>query len=173
MPRRFTSAILGAVLAACLSLPVAALAQGGPVPKLRDHPVSEIYRGRPASLILDDEAKRSFRTRLRNAAAEPPNFAGRFNVVTWGCGTNCLLGAVVNRKTGEVLKLPSVPGMELFDLKHRPDSSLLVATNRGYNSMDDEKRPTWFFFAFDGRRFRLVHKVVEPTKRWDDFPVEE
>jgi hypothetical protein len=51
-------------------------------------------------------AAREFRTRLREAAREKPNFAGHFIVTTWGCGTECVEGAIIDARTGRVFMLP-------------------------------------------------------------------
>jgi hypothetical protein len=72
------------------------------VPQFRDYPVSEAYIGKTAPLILTRDDK-TFRTRLRWAAKNlKPNFAGRYILTTWGCGTSCLMGAVIDAKTGKV-----------------------------------------------------------------------
>jgi hypothetical protein len=45
-------------------------------------------------------AAREFRTRLREAARDKPNFAGRFIGTTLGCGTECVQGAIIDARTG-------------------------------------------------------------------------
>ena len=78
-----------------------AKAQSG-VPQFRDYPVSEAYTGKTAPLIIKRDDK-MFRTRLRWAAKnQKPNFAGRYILTTWGCGTSCIMGAVIDAKTGRV-----------------------------------------------------------------------
>lgn len=72
------------------------------VPQFRDYPASGAYKGRTAPLILTRD-DRAFRTRLRWAAKNlKPNFAGRYILTTWGCGTGCLMGAVIDARTGRV-----------------------------------------------------------------------
>src|ERR1044071_985780 len=72
------------------------------IPRFRDYPVSETYRGKTAPLVLTRD-DRIFRTRLRWAAQNlKPNFAGRYILTTWGCGTSCLMGAVIDARTGRV-----------------------------------------------------------------------
>jgi hypothetical protein len=71
-------------------------------PRFSDYPVKTVYRGKnaPIRLTRDDM---DFRTRLRWAAKRSrPNFAGRYILTTWGCGTSCVGGAVVDAKTGKV-----------------------------------------------------------------------
>lgn len=71
------------------------------VPQFKEYPITEAYIGKTAPLIITREDK-LFRTRLREAAKEKPNFAGRYIVTTWGCGTSCVMGAVIDAKTGKV-----------------------------------------------------------------------
>ena len=64
-----------------------------------------------------------FRTVIKRGAAGPPDFAGHYRVVTWGCGTNCINFAIVDKKTGEVYMQKASASMEL---KHVATSKLLV-----------------------------------------------
>ena len=82
-------------------------------PSFNDFKVTTIYQGAPAQVILKSEDEKAFRTRLREAAKQPVNFAGQYVLTTWGCGTGCLYGAAVNKKTGIVTFLPgSVSGWQ-------------------------------------------------------------
>jgi hypothetical protein len=94
------SVLVGVALLATLNVN----AQTG-VPRFTDYPVHEKYVGKTAPLVLSREA-RMFRTRLNDAARGKPNFAGRFIVTTWGCGTECMQGAIIDAKTGRVFMLP-------------------------------------------------------------------
>jgi len=46
---------------------------------------------------------RLYRTKLQEGAALGPNFAGRYSLVSWGCGTECQMIGIVDLPTGEVL----------------------------------------------------------------------
>src|SRR4051794_26520256 len=85
-------------LSACST---SALAQSN-VPHFKDYPAAEIYKGSTAPLVLarDDF---TFKTRLRWAAKnQKPNFAGHYILTSWGCGAECVMGAVIDAKTGRV-----------------------------------------------------------------------
>ena len=73
-------------------------------PKFEDYPVIEVFRGTPAAPILATAEQRMYRTRIRNgvAAGAGPNFAGHYFVISWGCGSNCAMMAMVDARTGEV-----------------------------------------------------------------------
>lgn len=149
-----------ALLSLCATAP--ALGQGR-VPKFRDYPVREVFRGRPARVILTPEG-RTFRTRLRDAARERPNFAGRYVVTTWGCGTGCRLGAIVDLKTGRVHWLPhplccwpygKPPYPE--PLAFRLDSRLIVLTGARGETDEREGEVGVHFYEFRNGRFRHLH----------------
>ena len=73
--------------------------------KFEDHEVS-IYDG---ELVAPDFATnpdaRRFITRITKACEKGINFAGHFTLVTWGCGSPCQNGVVVNRKTSTLYLL--------------------------------------------------------------------
>ncbi len=71
------------------------------LPQFRDHPATERFTGRNAPLILTRRDV-MFRTRLRWVARERPNFAGRYILTGWGCGTGCVMGAIIDARTGRV-----------------------------------------------------------------------
>ena len=56
----------------------------------------------PALPVLSSPDARLFRTMLRLAAAQGPNFAGHYTIAVWGCGTSCSDFAIINAKTGRV-----------------------------------------------------------------------
>jgi hypothetical protein len=70
------------------------------------HPAAPRLKGRPATPKLVTKQARLFRTRLRQEAAEGPNFNGHYRVASWGCGTNCIEWAVIDLLTGDVWTAP-------------------------------------------------------------------
>jgi hypothetical protein len=96
-----------------------------PNPPFEEYSVVDSFKGRPAPVDLSSDPKaRRYRTMLREGAAEGPNFAGHYTVVTWGCGTECQVHSIVDARTGRVYMFPFVTG---YDLAFRRDSRLLVA----------------------------------------------
>lgn len=64
-----------------------------------------------------------YRRIIIEALKRGPNFAGRFTVVEWGCGSNCQQHAVVDVETGLVVAY----GLQTeFGLEYSIDSTLLV-----------------------------------------------
>lgn len=133
------------------------------IPRFNDYPVNERYTGKTAPLVLS-RAARQFRTRLRQAAAEKPNFAGRFIVTTWGCGTECIEGAIIDAKTGRVFMLPFslccwAPGTvddNFKPLEFRLNSNLIALSGAR-----DEKDGDYGtrFYRFQNRRLVLVKTI--------------
>ena len=136
-------------------------------PRFEDYPVREVYRGPVAPVRLDSRRARMFRTRLREDSRSGPNFAGRYAVVVWGCGTGCAQMGVVDSKTGRVY-FPPVGHMDIPDTEDaeararffRLDSRLLVITQNYY---DGTGSYTAYYFLFEGGRFRLLRKAKERT----------
>jgi hypothetical protein len=58
-----------------------------PLPKFEDFRVNEIFKGTPANPLLETRFARLYRTNIRNAAKEGPNFAGHCTIAEWGCGS--------------------------------------------------------------------------------------
>ncbi|WP_439882483.1 hypothetical protein ACSX1A_04805 [Pontibacter sp. MBLB2868] len=80
--------------------------------KSGDYNVTNIYRGRLAPLDENSHTDaRTFRTALQEGMKNGINFAGKYTVVTVGCGTACQVHYVVSRENGKVLdKLQSSIG---------------------------------------------------------------
>lgn len=104
-----------------------------------------------------------FRTRLREAATQRPNYAGAYVIATWGCGTECLMGAAINTSNGRVTFLPasiccvSLGGGEYTEMiAFRPDSTLLVLTGVRNEAEGDRGA---HFYRIEGDRFVHVRDV--------------
>lgn len=132
------------------------------VPRFEDYPAREVYRGvnARARLTRDD---RAFRTRLREAARERPNFAGRYVVTAWGCGAGCLMGAVIDAKTGRVYRLPHQAtldydaGLDFEPIRFRLDSRLLIIFGARDDAPDIDADFGTHYYLFERGRFRQIH----------------
>jgi hypothetical protein len=162
MRKRFGSSLAIAVALFVGTLNVGA--QTG-VPRFNDYPVNERHAGKTAPLVMS-KAAGQFRTRLRQAAAGKPNFAGHFIVATWGCGTECVEGAIIDAKTGQVFMLPFSlccwgPGTGVDDnfkpVEFRLNSNLIVLSGAR-----DEKDGDYGtrFYRFQKHRLVLVKTIT-------------
>jgi hypothetical protein len=91
-----------------------------------DFTVDEIHTGPIAAPRLDRSMtpyEWRFRTRIRKGAPDGPNYAGHYTVITWGCGVECQMHAIVDAKTGGFVRFRYLSAM---GLGHNLKSRLLV-----------------------------------------------
>jgi len=186
----------------CRALVVAALACAGSAraqpctplaaalaaaPKFEAYRVARPSLARPAPLDLrGNAAARRYRTALREAQREGPNFAGRYTIAGWGCGTGCLDWGVIDSASGKVtfdagirtLQNPAEDwdrykkATEIyarrganradFDLLlFRRDSALLITLEPRIQDAAREglARDGIAYWRWNGRRFARVHFV--------------
>lgn len=134
------------------------------VPRFKEYPVDEIYKEKNAPLVLTQK-DREFRTKLREAANEKPNFAGHYILTTWGCGAECVMGALVDAKTGKVYWLPHTIccwGNDVDDkfnpVEFRLESKLVV-----FSGLRNEKEGDngAHFYKFDDGRFTHIYSAMK------------
>lgn len=131
-------------------------------PRFQDYP-AQSYSGRVQSPDLTSHPDaRTYRTRLRNAAKGGVNFSGDHILATWGCGGQCLMGAVINARSGYVQFLPGTiccwleAGEDINPIDFERGSDLLILTGM----VDEEEPLARFYYDFSGRDFRLIKKEV-------------
>jgi hypothetical protein len=94
-------------------------------PKFEDYAVAHVFRGKPPNVDLRSHPKAwTFRTRLREGNSRPPDFAGYYTLVSWGCGTACQENALIDARDGKVYFGP----VTSLGSRYRLTSRLLVAT---------------------------------------------
>ncbi|MBI2688239.1 MAG: hypothetical protein HYX27_18195 [Acidobacteria bacterium] len=146
-----------------LALPVI----GQKVPQFADYPASQAFKGKPAAAKIERAPDRMFRTRIREAAAAGPNFAGKFTIAQWGCGAGCVHTVIVDASNGALYHLPSaeVPcesanqptcplnvscqSGEPFEFKR--DSQLLIIHACGKDS-----KPVHVYLRWTGTKFERL-----------------
>ena len=120
-------------------------------------------RFRPAPVRLDTHDARMFRTQLRTQARLGPDFAGRYRVAYWGCGTGCMGFAVVDLRTGKVSFPPDfhivvqASAAPMAHVIRRDDSRLLIVTGM---LDEDEKRLGVFFYEMTPKGLRRVKRLT-------------
>ena len=139
-------------------------------PRFEAFPVAEKWNKSPASLKLTSRSERMFRLRLANAAKEPPNFAGRYRFTTWGCGSECISGAIVDLATGEVFSPPLPKGgsswmhfsvcqsaYENSGVEFQVESRLLILRcGLNYSERLEKNIPDTYYFVWEENRFRQI-----------------
>jgi hypothetical protein len=166
--------LLLAALCACL-LAAPSFAQDGAAPKFDDY-AAPVFKGRAAALKLTTPQARGYRTRLREGARRAVNFAGRYKLHTWSCGTGCLQTAFIDARTGNVFFPAELNGFiacyyqpeaveDLEEaLKFERGSRLIVMS--GYPNSErgrEEPKKGLYYYEWDGRDLKLV-KFVEKSE---------
>lgn len=136
------------------------------LPQFKDYRVSEIYKGATAPLVLSHDDL-IFKTRLRWAARnQKPNFAGHYILTSWGCGAECVMGAVIDAKTGKVYWWNfsiCCWGADVDDkfnpIEFRPDSRLIVFSGLRNEKDDDDCA---HFYQFENGRFVHIRSILKP-----------
>lgn len=118
------------------------------------------------ALKLDNAFARKYRTRLDEGLRDlPVNFAGHYVMVTWGCGTTCLDGGMVDARTGEAAALPfPLDSFGSFEvdiadpLLYRADSRLIVMLGM---LREEDEIPRQYFYEWAGERLvPLCHAPI-------------
>jgi len=139
------------------------------LPRFDDYPAPEIWKGPAVKVKLRSSEERLFRTNLKNAAKEPPDLAGHYRFATWGCGTRCVSGAIIDLQSGNVFAPPlagSRAGEEHWifctDFDHdrgaeyRTNSRLLIL-HCGHRHSDNENDA--HYFLWEGDHFRELAQI--------------
>ena len=125
------------------------------VPRFEDYAVTERYEGKAATPVLATKQDRLYRTRLRDAAQGKPDFAGHYIVSVFGCGASCVMGAVIDAKTGRVTWFPfticcsTVPVDQYEPVRYKLSSRLVVF--QGMRNEDGHEGT--YYYKFDAGRF--------------------
>jgi len=165
-------------------------------PRFEEYPAAEMFKGTPVDPQLSTLEERRYRTVIRNGVTKGwgvedgetgkeilgrgPDFAGHYFIITWGCGSPCLMAAVVDAKTSRVYPPPfhHGPGHSYFQvpwafperaLEYRLNSRLLI-TNICETTTETrtDGRPTYqnqqcgpHYFVIGERGLQLIQRVLE------------
>ncbi len=130
-----------------------------------EYPAEELYKGPIASIDFDTYPDAlNFRTLMEKGMKEGVNFAGRYNFVSWGCGTSCSEHALVDAKTGHII----VFGLNSSYGADFTKESRLLILNPPRNippllTAEEEKTLSTEYYSFDNSGF--VRVCAAPAKR--------
>lgn len=141
-------------------------------PQFRDYSVN-VYSGpvRSPDLSSHPDAK-TYRSRLRTAAKGDINFAREYILATWGCGGQCLMGAVISARTGRVQFLPGTiccwfeAGEDINPIDYQADSTLIVLTGL----INEEEPLARYYYEIEGGEFRLIQSQAIAAGKPDPGP---
>ena len=114
----------------------------------------------------DREPSAAFDRSLRNAAKQGPDFAGQNAIVRWGCGSNCVVMAIVNVRTEKIYRVPfiTVGGVYIPSnhvLSYRLGSRLLLVTG-SIDDGDENGRCGQYYDIWNKKRLSLIKTVPFP-----------
>ena len=164
-------------IALCSLIPYNLSAQQGAEPRFEDFSVP-VWRGRiaPVNIRSHPDAPR-LRTRLReDSRTAGINFAGHYSFVGIGCGTNCTISAIVDRRSGRVF-FPrelsgwyynygenwGIPDGEDF-VQIRANSRLMRVIGYPFSGPNGARPGTGgiYYYEWVNNRLRLVRFIRKP-----------
>ena len=133
-----------------------------------------MYRTRIRNGVLKGEGVMADSESKRFLTKPGTNFAGKYVVITWGCGSQCVMMAIVDAATGKIYDPPlsgtetelHVPLDNLREMEtgYRVDSSLMVLQN-ACRDFKDRKTCGTYYFNWKDNHFNLVKFVLfDPLK---------
>lgn len=138
------------------------------MPRFEDFPDVDLPEMLAEDIDWDSHPKAwTFRTRLREGLKKGPNFAGKYAVVTHGCGSPCQVNWIVNTETGKVIgNIGSAHGVS-----YRLDSRMLVkhmpyAADLPYTSLGTFGTIDYYLIADD--KLHELLKLHPPTIESDN-----
>lgn len=130
------------------------------LPKFEDFPAKEFSSNKKIVVdINSDPVGRLYRTALRSHVENfGIDFAGKYSLAEWGCGSTCQDGAIVDADTGHVYPLP---GVMANGHDSRKDSRLLIQNPIiiGGDWTRDWYRMRYWEWAGDNFKLLGVYKV--------------
>ncbi len=147
------------VVASVLGLPSNGFAQDAPKFAMYS---AKLYEGKRAPLSLSTPEARKYRTRLTEAYRNPINFGGRYVFTSWGAGTRCETGAILDVVTGRPYMLPFAvcfagEGQSAFTF--RSNSKLLIVSGQ----MSEAGGNGVHFLEFTSDGLKFVKTILEES----------
>lgn len=150
-----------------------AVAQQGKTPAFGGYPARVEKKTAKAIDFRRSPGAASFRTRLREALKGDVNFAGRYIITGWGCGTGCSHSAIIDAGTGRVYFPAELAGVtvlygsssEVFPetYTYRKNSRLLIIRGTPGPDLEDqpERKQGTYYYEWRANRLKLIKFVPE------------
>ena len=131
-------------------------------------PIFSDYKVSPISLtkypkidLKSNPLGTEYKTYIIATDAKKPNFAGKYSIVTWGCGTACQSGVIIDRESGKILSQLPITLEGGFD--SNIDSNLVIFNPFNIELADKQKTssPTIsHYYTWDGKAFQSIGDYI-------------
>jgi hypothetical protein len=123
--------------------------------------------------LLSHIKANKYRTNLKNAFAKSKvNFAGKYILTQWGCGTACIEAALIDVKTGTVLMPiiltgvtqgynPDFENHEILEFKNN-SNLLIIYGSAGYDANKTQEGIS--YYEWTGNDFKLLKFIPKSYK---------
>lgn len=133
------------------------------IARFEDYPATA-YRGPLAPPDLSDKDAWRFRTRIREGAAGPVRFGGRYRVAGFGCGMGCGIDLLID-PTGKVIWLTKLVGdagdsNDYNEIETRPNSNMFRLKGVIWPKDDQPTKIRESDFVLEGGRVRKLGERV-------------
>ena len=153
-----------------------AAGQQGKEPAFESYPARVEKKTAKAIDFRNSPGASMFRTRLREAIKGEVNFAGRYIISGWGCGSGCSQMAIIDAKTGRVFMPDALAGVSAwyYDVEddyevytYKKNSRLLVVRGAAgpMTDGDTEQEPGTYYYEWRANRLRLLKFVPRPKPK--------
>ncbi len=130
-------------------------------PKFEDFKVEKIFDGQPAEVnIYSSPSAREFRGALRYAAKDGSNFAGHYTIASWGCGSSCQDGMIIDAVSGKVYDPFTEATSRGMDF--RTDSYLVITDPFDDSFVEDIYRIPARYYIWKNNQFLQIYQEESP-----------
>lgn len=132
-------------------------------PRFADYPATQFSNERVPRPKIPKSWHEDPRLRFQDSVPSDarPNFAGRYYIAIWGCGSACVSGAIIRPRTGRFISLGSVSSwVEIHDdfegIDFRRNSRLVVLSGERNEKKGDMGR---HFYVLERGRLRWLRTI--------------
>ncbi len=128
-------------------------------PLFSEHSSSFDSKIKKAAIVYRTRYHKDNKSNLLHFYKKQPDFAGKYIVAGWGCGTSCQANVIINCKTGELIDAPT----STYGLIYKKNSHLLIVNNSMVKSYNKNPKKTILdvskdYYSFNGRSLQLLFK---------------
>lgn len=135
------------------------------LPKFEDYPATEFFNKKSIVVDLNSHSiGQTFRSAIRYGVEyNGINFAGKYSIAKWGCGSPCQDGVIVDADTGHIYRMPAMSN----GYEARKNSRLLIQNPIFIEGEWPKDRHRIIYWEWIGDRLKLlgVYKVDVKQKK--------